>query len=276
MRIHVLSDLHHEHLRHLARRQGTRHIPPPWTGEIPPAGADVVVLAGDIDNGTAGLLWAHEQSQRLGVPVVYVAGNHEFYGEDRLRLLEQLRGEAVRRGVYFLEDTAVTIGGVRFLGATLWTDYAAYPLLPVKLVLREIGRVLTDHRVIREGDRPFLPADALKLHEGTRRFLRAALRDPFAGATVIVTHHGPSPRCQHPGIPFGCMSAAFHSDLEELMRCGVHTWIYGHTHANLDTTVGTTRLLSNQAGYPREEVPGFLPHLVLEIPTTARALAHDD
>ena len=64
MKIHYLSDLHLEF------------------GKMPknyrvPAGTDVVVLAGDIGVGLAGLHWA---LLAFDCPVVYVAGNHEHYG----------------------------------------------------------------------------------------------------------------------------------------------------------------------------------------------------
>ena len=66
MKLHVLSDLHLEF--------NPRH--PPWN---PPAtGADVVILAGDIHNGTAGIDWAEQAF--AGTPVICVPGNHQPYG----------------------------------------------------------------------------------------------------------------------------------------------------------------------------------------------------
>jgi hypothetical protein len=307
MRIQILSDLHHEHLRH-ALAQGTPPARLPWQGRIPPgsgdlagdplgdravglavdpaavdvaadpaaadvaadaaadAAADVVVLAGDIDVGTAGIVWAGAESQRLGLPVVYVAGNHEFYGSDLPRLLDRLREEARHQGVYFLDNDVVSLGGVRFLGCTLWTDYRHHPGIPRARLLATIARVLTDHRLIRLGGRPFLPEDAAQLHAISRAWLAARLAEPHPGPTVVVTHHGPSPLCQHPRIPAGFLSAAFHSDLTALLGAGPAAWIYGHTHANLCLDLGGTWLLSNQAGYPGEAVPGFAPGRLLQLP----------
>ena len=101
MKLHLLSDLHVEFA--------------PFT---PPAtDADVVVLAGDIHEGTAGLTWAraafpHQQ-------IVYVAGNHEYYRHTWRFLPEQMRAAARALGIHFLEDEVAVLGGVRFLGATL-------------------------------------------------------------------------------------------------------------------------------------------------------------
>ena len=40
--------------------------------------ADAIVLAGDIYNGTRAIPWINQQTDK---PVIYIAGNHEYYGE---------------------------------------------------------------------------------------------------------------------------------------------------------------------------------------------------
>lgn len=62
MKLHILSDLHLEN-------EGFT---------IPETNADVIVLAGDIHEGTRAIPWIKEQTDK---PVIYVAGNHEYYGE---------------------------------------------------------------------------------------------------------------------------------------------------------------------------------------------------
>lgn len=84
-------------------------------------GVDAVVLAGDIHQGTRGIEWARKTFSSL--PVIYVAGNHEFYGHHWDRLLDELRAAAELWDVHFLENDAVSLGGVRFLGCTLWSDF---------------------------------------------------------------------------------------------------------------------------------------------------------
>src|SRR3984957_5632434 len=105
MRAHILSDLHLEF----------------GFVEIPPAGADVVILAGDIDLGRKGRTWAREHFP--GVPVIYVLGNHEFYRHSLPELTKTLRRETEGSHIHLLEDSAVEINGYTFLGCTLWTDF---------------------------------------------------------------------------------------------------------------------------------------------------------
>lgn len=58
------------------------------------------------------------------MPCFYVAGNLEFYkGSIREGLEEGRRAAQEFPGVHFLDNDTVTIGGILFIGATLWTDY---------------------------------------------------------------------------------------------------------------------------------------------------------
>lgn len=111
MKIMVLSDLHLESLTFEPDQEALR-------------AADVIVLAGDIHPGVEDIVWARQTFEDK--PVVYVAGNHEFYGGDWDQTLDQMRQTAKANDVHFLEDDCVTIAGVRFLGCTLWTDFAYF------------------------------------------------------------------------------------------------------------------------------------------------------
>lgn len=91
---------------------------------------DVVILAGDIGKGLKGLEWGREAFD--DVELVYVAGNHEYYGGALGHLTDKLRARAVELGVHFLENDATVIGGVTFVGATLWTDFALFGDDPVR------------------------------------------------------------------------------------------------------------------------------------------------
>src|SRR6478736_4221572 len=80
--------------------------------------ADLVVLAGDIANGAAGIEWA---KATFRAPVLYLAGNHEYY-EGEFESVQAAMRTASGGGVELLDCTQVIRGGVRFLGCTLWTD----------------------------------------------------------------------------------------------------------------------------------------------------------
>ncbi len=250
MKLHLISDLHNEFLR-------SRSVPP-----IAETDADLIVLAGDIDTGLRGLEWAADEAERLGKPVIYVTGNHEYYRYDISLTAEMRTFAAQHASLHFLENDELVFDGVRFLGCTLWTDYRAVGD-PVMAML-EVQERLSDHHVISNGEYLFLPKDALALHRESRAWLEARLAQPFDGRTVVITHHAPSLLCKHPRFPMDEFGTAFISDLPELVE-QADLWCFGHTHANLDTQLGKYRLVSNQRGYENEEMWGYEPGRVLEV-----------
>lgn len=256
LRILVLSDLHNE----LMRRHGES------PASLPDVECDLVVLAGDIDVGAQGVRWAAAESDRLGKPILYVAGNHEHYGQDIGANLRALRRAAAGTGVHFLENDQIELGGTRFLGCTLWTDYQS-GTGDHKANMALIGARLPDHQLIRSAKRPFTPALARRRHRRSARWLEDELARPFAGPTVVVSHHGPSMHCAHPLFSPGPLDGAFFSARDDLVA-RADLWIFGHTHRSLDTRVGDCRLVSNQRGYRGEE-SGFEASKVLSLPLMA-------
>jgi predicted phosphodiesterase len=75
MRIHILSDLHLEF----------------GPIDLPPTPADLVILAGDIHLKLNGVRWIRHQFP--DTPVIYLAGNHEYYGDKLPGLLDKIRAE---------------------------------------------------------------------------------------------------------------------------------------------------------------------------------------
>ena len=235
----------------------------------PPLDVDLVVLAGDIDLGTKGISWAERSFE---APVIYVVGNHEFYHGEVRSLWRDLRDAAAAcPKVTLLENQAMEIeaGGraCRFLGAALWTDFAACGEGEVRRAMVEARDGLADYRVIQDGRMTLVPETTLRWHEDSRAWLTAELESPFDGTTVVVTHHAPSLRSVEPRFQGSLLNGAFVSDLEApIRRTRPALWIHGHTHHNVDYRIGSTRIVANQRGYPSEEPsPAFRPDLVLEI-----------
>lgn len=259
MKIHLLSDL---------------HIDIHGSFTIPSTDADIIVLAGDIHEGTCGLKWAADESQRLGKPVIYIAGNHEFYGHDIYELTDTLRNEAQKLGITFLANDSVTVGGVRFFGCTLWTDYLAWPQWQAEDVMHLCQKNIADYRLISAGSRRFSPEDALSLFKASRDWLRSNLESNDKATKVVITHHAPSLLCRNPSFDPHPIGAAFFSALDDLVG-KADLWLFGHTHACMDSTVAGTRTVSNQRGYPYERTYGFKPDKVIEVDTSMRGTKHE-
>lgn len=240
MRIQLASDLHLEHL--------DRYFP----GErvIRPApGADVLVLAGDISNGTHAI----DIFKDWPAPVIYVAGNHEFYGLCREDVIDELRSKACGTAITFLERDTFDFGGVRILGCTLWTDYLLNSPKSKSRTMSEIDSRLSDHRYIRtRSGALFSPSHALSDHKISRAWLENELAQPYDGKTVVVTHHGPHRLSIHPRYANETINAAFASDLTPMVE-KADFWFHGHVHDSFDYPVGRDRVIANPLGYPRNK-----------------------
>ena len=248
MRIHILSDLHLE-------------FAPFQTAQVD---ADVVVLAGDIHVGSKGIQWARKQFP--GKPVIYVLGNHEFYRFSLPGLTEELKQEAAGSQIHVLENGAVEIAGVTFLGCTLWTDFQISGNRAA--AMRYAEESMSDYQIVRfdPEQRSLRARDTVQLHTESVTWLRGQLSQCKTERTVVVTHHAPSSRSEAPYHANSPLKPAFSSDLDEIIeQSGVPLWIYGHTHYNTDYRIGSTRVLTNQRGYPRERCKGFDPSLIVEI-----------
>jgi predicted phosphodiesterase len=227
-------------------------------------GVDVVVLAGDIHLETRGVGWAAETFRR---PVVYVPGNHEYYGGHFKNTLAKMKQRGEGTQVHVLDRDEVVIEGVRFLGTTLWTDFSATGNL-VQAAL-EARQRMSDYRRIRAGSyRRLRPSDVLEDHRDAVTFLRTKLAEPFPGKTVVVTHHAPSTRSiadQFRG-DIGHLNAAYVNRLDELLGPPAAVWVHGHTHTSFDYELLGTRVVCNPRGYiPYEPNPGFDPERMVEV-----------
>lgn len=239
MKIQLVSDLHLEFLQW--DMPGERLI-------APMPGADVLVLAGDIANGAhACKLFADWRSTNR-VPVIYVAGNHEYYGHTLGPTLEKIREGAALNNIHFLENDCVVIDGVRFLGATLWTDYLLMADRTQQQSMVYAGGHLNDHYRIRSGRRLFTPQDALVRHQASRAWLQAELDKPFDGKTVVVTHHGMHIQSVHPRFVGNALNPAFMSHLPQILE-KVDLHLHGHVHDSVDYQLGRCRVVANPAGY---------------------------
>jgi predicted phosphodiesterase len=249
VRLHVVSDLHVEFAAF----------------EPPPVDADVLVLAGDVGLGTAGVRLA--RSWAAGRPVLFVAGNHEFYRHALPALTGELRAAAAGSAVHVLENDELVLDGVRFLGCTLWSDFLAAGPAEMERSMAVCTRLLNDYAVIThsEEERPLRPADTCALHAESRRWLEERLADGHDGPTVVVTHHAPLVRHPPTNPLHRALAGAFASDLTALMGSDrVDLWIYGHLHRAADLEVAGTRLVSNPRGYPHEP-DAFEPGLVVDL-----------
>ncbi len=255
MRIQIFSDLHLD----------VRPIKPIT---IMP-GVDLVIVAGDTCEGA---LRAFEHLRRIvpmHIPIVMVMGNHEYYGRFISHELTLARSHAGTFNIRLLEcNTAVLGGGIRFVGATLWTDYRAFGKSNVAAMMNACATGMNDHRLIGWQKEPWLrfrPQEAALLHHQSKAYLADVLATGFTGPTVAISHHAVHWASIHPRFRTDPVTAAFLSDQSELIEAHQPAlWVHGHVHNSSDYRVGKTRIVCNPHGYGSEN-PDFDGALVVEV-----------
>lgn len=259
MRLLVLSDLHLEVWRDFVPRFDTAARRP-----------DVVVLAGDIHTKARAPAWAANTFP--DIPVMYVSGNHEFYGEALDRMGQAIRLECAKHpNLHYLDCDEYVLQGVRFLGVTLWTDFLLFGSDLRCDVMADAGKVMNDYQRIRlasAGYRKLRPADTAQLHAEQRAWLEGKLSEPFTGPTVVITHMAPSRQSVAPEYASDPVSGAFASDLDDLVRQAT-LWVHGHTHTSFDYPFGQCRVVANPLGYMKRggqaENDDFDPNFIVEL-----------
>src|SRR5664279_4463289 len=226
MKIQLASDLHLEFLQR--RFPDTRIIEPA-------PGADLLVLAGDIHNG----IQAVAAFADWPVPVLYIAGNHEFYGNSWEQTRADLRRACASTRITFLDNDTFEFEGVRFLGCTLWTDFRLAGFTQAQ-AMSAVEEALNDYQLIRTQQGLLRAQDTLADHEQSRLWLEKELAKPFQGKTVVVTHHGPHPLSIHPRYSGNRVNAGFVSDLAPLVQ-QANCWLHGHVHNSFDYQIDRCR-----------------------------------
>ena len=254
LRIQVMSDLHFD------------SAPSAMPHAVP--GVDAVVVAGDTCSGAEKAFAYLRAAFPAPMPLVVVLGNREFHGRSLVGEIRRARMIAPDYRVTLLDDRVTVIGGVRLVGATLWTDYRLHGEdRQAAAIVGDAHR--GDHARIAMVDRPrraFTPMDAVARHEASSAYVARILAEPFDGPTVVVTHHAPSARSLDPRMVGGLRDASYASRLDRMIVGGAPAvWIHGHVHHSCDYGLCRTRVVCNPKG-PGSTNPSFDPSLVIEVP----------
>ena len=262
MKIFLISDVHFEF-----------HNKVDWLPPLPSVDQfDVLVLAGDIGHGP----WLETGLRRLrkrfpSRPIVYVAGNHEYYRRNISRSPLDAVGIP---DLYHLEKSHVELGGYQFIGTTLWTGFDSMGPEYIERAMHESKYSIADFMEIRTRElsetngvpKRIEPEFMRDLFHQSKSWLDAELKHSDPDTTIVVTHFPPCRELRHGAIPESLISAYFQANCMDLIKkYQPAIWLYGHNHWSDQHQCGKTRFISNQYGYPRERAR-YRPDLIIELP----------
>lgn len=226
--------------------------------------ADVVILAGDIWVGKKGVDWALESFQSK--PVIYVLGNHEYWKHAHPKLIHDLQERTKNTNVHVLEKDFVTINGVNFFGATMWTDYNLYDDKQAAILV--CWQMLNDYKRIRTSPNfgKFSPSDSVRIHNETIIWLTNELKNRKNEKNIVITHHAPNARSLQSENTKDILNAAYASHLDAFIQEFTPAlWVHGHVHKSNDYMIGSTRVISNAKGNPYSRNSYFKDIFIIEI-----------
>jgi predicted phosphodiesterase len=250
---------------------------------VPDVAGDVLVLAGDIHLGANAIPWIEQCAQKFD-HVIYILGNHEYYGQKMWKLPGLIEGSLAGystddlkfpdaetkpkltkifdpiTNVYFLDNDTIKIGDVNFIGSTLWSK----PDIMLKYIMSDFIKIKYKYKQNQYGK--FSPEAAYNLFLDNKQFIKNSIVP--GEKNVVITHHAPS---------FEMINLARYGDsyentgyateiLHEFNPEDINLWISGHTHGAYSKVISGIHSVSNCRGYvPYEETEGFNPVAIVEV-----------
>lgn len=246
--------------------------------------ADVLVLAGDIctvkhyhtrPNMEAAYDAFFKNVSEQFKHVIYVVGNHEHYNYQFVHTVYDLKRKLANyKNIQVLDNETFDIDNYTFVGSTLWTDMNK----GCPQTMSQAEQFMPDFKIVKYFDGvnyfKLTPLQSTKEHDKSVGYIRHVIRncndrDNYLERDVIVvTHHAPSAKSIHPRyVHDTLMNGAFHSELDYIMEMAdnVKLWVHGHMHDEFDYVIGTTNVVCNPRGYPKEGKHGSFKLKYVEV-----------
>lgn len=248
MKIQIISDLHQEF----------------GLSELTFRNADLIILAGDINLGTKGIAWIKENIPDK--PIIYVLGNHEYYKGTYPNTLRKIVELSKGSNVHVLENNFVEFEGIKFHGATLWTDFSLFGN-PVEYGIICQSK-MNDYKLIRRDPSysKLRTIDTYKIHQISKNWLQKSLEESKAYKNIVITHHAPSIRSVPQEYKNDPVASAYASDVEDvIIKYKPAYWIHGHVHTPVRYSIDRTEIICNPHGYINEKYNGYDKELIIEV-----------
>lgn len=246
MKAKILSDLHME----------GRGFYYEWHGE------DILFLAGDIHTKNR----HHELLEQIPqhVQVIFVPGNHEYYGKDIVYAKAYFRELEWQYNFHFLDNNAITIGNYEIFGGTMYTGFDCHGEQQKWFAKHAAKDMIADFHWTTFAEQRWTVQD----HEDEHQFFKDKL-DAWILATegkkrIIMTHFMPMERCGDIKFAGSTLNPYFCADMGKYMGLA-DFWIAGHGHTPYDKEIDGTRVIINPKGYRNEDGNGFRDNLIINL-----------
>lgn len=215
--------------------------------------ADLLVLAGDITTvqDTNKHLHFFENCSRQFKQIIYVLGNHEYYGGDWITAYDKIcKTLSPYKNIFVTERGSLLVENVLFIVGTMWTDMKKEnPMLMLK-----IGGAMNDYHATRNLTTQTTVNEHKYFVEYLQNYMNHFRMQNRKERVVVITHHAPSFRsvAERFRTPAAMdYNYGFASEMDEMIMNmpEINYWIHGHMHDSFDYRIGNTRVVCNPRGY---------------------------
>jgi predicted phosphodiesterase len=249
MRLQLISDLHTEFYHDKERDWSLEMC---QRIEIVPD-LDFLVIAGDLvvpaRQRPEVVMGVFDFFRKKARHILYVEGNHEFYGGLGEATRNRLR-EVMPSNYTWLRNEHKNLDGIDFYGGAMWFPNAD-------------GLDM----LYRDQINDWFQIDDLRywVYSENRAF-REGLKSCHQ-KTIVISHHLPSMMSVPQEYKFSHTNRFFVSNQEhEIWNYHPRLWLHGHTHQPCDYKIQDTRVVCNPYAYPLERRDqGPYPTVVLDV-----------
>lgn len=188
--------------------------------------------------------------------VVFVPGNHDFYGSSFKGTHEKYSKIAsVYKNFHYLDSGTVELHGVNIIGAVLWTNMGND-----SYTIRNATQVMNDFNLIQDfqwyESRTNNPVDVwLEKNEEHTRFILDNLSSDKPN--LVVTHHAPHEICIQEQYKNSWTNNLYCTNDERITdlfnQNKINAWIHGHMHAQDTVYLNEIPIHRNARGYHKYE-----------------------
>jgi Icc-related predicted phosphoesterase len=244
------------------------------------ADADVVILAGDISNNIQDIEWLYNSlQQQASIPVLFIPGNHEYYHNDFEEMNLFFKAlDTKYKNFHFMNNRVLPIGEYDFIGSTLWTDFTLGK--PASEAEAIAANAIADFKVICYKNKPFSTGDCIQLFRESIKELDDLLYYGSDRQKIVFTHFAIDEKCSAEQYRGSELTAYFTANVKYLIeKYEPKAWVYGHTHHNEtgdqeSFRIGRTTILSNQRGYPNENIDNYHSDYIYKLRNREESLKH--
>lgn len=224
---------------------------------------DVLVLAGDIVSAkTIDRLQSIRDKVPVGKPVIFVPGNHEFYGGCIIHTAQELRSKCSELGFMYADRKVITVDGVVFICATGWATLDSFHEYSIEEKRLAMNHCIADFQAIKSNSVDGM----IERGKADYEFIKSNLELYKDHKCVVVTHFSPSESYGNQKFDVSPISSYFSNDWTHLMyEYQPVFWVYGHTHGSVEGRIYRTRVVTNQRGYGHECFATYDENKIVEV-----------